>query len=212
MRENFNQSYIRLSYGDGIFSKPNCLVVILYFLILYSARLAKPIFKINFAISTFGNFLRDVQLKWFHFKHGSHTTELLLMAIIFWQTKQNHFENFYSCRKFCPCRIFYLQNIFRFDKSLQIFHPLRGSDMVLRSDFKCSFVTSTPFSAFFTVDVETTHSWSFSKMEDLQLPTLHLSILLFSKTRKSMNTYGPISASKKEHLFSRIFQVTVSSL
>ena len=106
MTENFNQSYIRLSHSDSSFSKPNCLVVILYFLILYSARLAKPIFKINFTISTFGNFLRDVQLKWFHFKHGSHTTELLLMAIIFWQTEQNHFENFFSCRKFCPCRIF----------------------------------------------------------------------------------------------------------
>ena len=98
-----------------------------------------------------------------------------------------------------------LQNIFRFDKSLQIFHPLWGSDMVLRSDFKCSFVTSTPFSAFFTVDVETTHTWSFSKMEDLQLSTLYLSVFLFSKTRKSMNIYESISASEKEHLFSRIF-------
>ena len=32
------------------------------------------------------------------------------------------------------------------------------SDMVLRSDFKFPFVTSTPFSMCFAVDVETTHS------------------------------------------------------
>ena len=63
MRKNLNQSYIRLSYGDSIYSKPKRLVVKLYFYILYSARLAIPIFKINFAISTFSNFLRDVQLK-----------------------------------------------------------------------------------------------------------------------------------------------------
>ena len=62
MSEHFNQSYIRLSHSDSIYSKPNYLVVKLYFLILYSA-LAIPIFKINFAISTLGNFLRDVQLK-----------------------------------------------------------------------------------------------------------------------------------------------------
>ena len=39
-------------------------------------------------------------------------------------------------------------------------------------------------------------------MEDLQLSTLHILVFFFSKTRKSMNM--PISASKKEHLFSRI--------
>ena len=45
-------------------------------------------------------------------------------------------------------------------------------------------------------------SSSFLKMEDLQLTTLHILVFFFSKTRKSMNM--PISASKKEHLFSRI--------
>ena len=108
MREHFNQSYIRLSHGDSIFSKPNCLVIKLYFLILYSA-LAIPIFKISFAISTFGNFLGDLLLKWSYFKHRSHTTESVLMAIIFWQTKQNHFELFFLVEKFqtfSPCRIF----------------------------------------------------------------------------------------------------------
>ena len=39
-------------------------------------------------------------------------------------------------------------------------------------------------------------------MEDLQLSILHPSVFLFSKKRKSMNM--SISASKKEHLFSRI--------
>ena len=39
-------------------------------------------------------------------------------------------------------------------------------------------------------------------MKDLQLSTLHILVFFFSKTRKSMNM--PISASKKEHLFSRI--------
>ena len=109
MREHFNQSYIRLLHCDSIFSKPNCLVVKLYFLIFYSARLAKPIFKINFAISTFGNFLKDVQLKWFYVKHRSHTTESVLMAIIFWETEQNHFKLFFLVEKlqtFCPYRIF----------------------------------------------------------------------------------------------------------
>ena len=43
---------------------------------------------------------------------------------------------------------------------------------------------------------------SFLKMEDLQLSTLHILVFFFSETRKSMNM--PISASKKEHLFSRI--------
>ena len=39
-------------------------------------------------------------------------------------------------------------------------------------------------------------------MKDLQLSTLHILVFFFSKTRKSMNM--PISARKKEHLFSRI--------
>ena len=39
-------------------------------------------------------------------------------------------------------------------------------------------------------------------MEDLQLSTLQILVFFFSKTRKSMNM--PISASKKEHLSSRI--------
>ena len=108
MREHFNQSYIRLSHCDSIFSKPNCFVVKLYFLIPYSAQLAIPIFKINIAISTFGNFFRDVQLKWFYFKHRSLTTESVLMAVIFWQTEQNQFELFFLVEKFqtfCLCRI-----------------------------------------------------------------------------------------------------------
>ena len=100
------------------------------------------------------------------------------------------------------------------------------SDMVLTSDFNFLFATNTPFSMCFAVDVQTAHSkrilsflhfwiwwtgqsnfsdcfsWSFLKMEDLQLLTLHILVFFFSKTRKSMNM--PISASKKEHLFSRI--------
>ena len=73
--------------------KASCCQVILY--ILHFARFPILIFKINFAISAFGNFLRNVQLKWFHFNHPSHTTESVLMAIIFWQTRQNHFELFF---------------------------------------------------------------------------------------------------------------------
>ena len=73
------------------------------------------------------------------------------------------------------------------------------------------------------VDVETTHSerilsflhvwiwWmrqsnfsdcfssSFFKIEDLQLPTLHILVFFFSKTSKSTNM--PISARKREHPF-----------
>ena len=85
------------------------------------------------------------------------------------------------------------------------------------------FVTSTPFSMCFALDVETTHSKrilsffvllnlmngtinffssSSLNMEDLQLSMLHILVFFFSKTKKSMNM--PISASKKEHLFSRI--------
>ena len=41
---------------------------------------------------------------------------------------------------------------------INIFSTLIKSDMVLRSDFKFPFVTSTPFSMCFAVDFETTHS------------------------------------------------------
>ena len=80
-------------FGAGIIAKTSCCQIILY--ILHFARFPILIFKINFAISTFGNFLRNVHLKWFHFKHRSHSTESVLMAIIFWQTKQSHFEHFF---------------------------------------------------------------------------------------------------------------------
>ena len=71
----------------------SCCQITLY--ILHFAQFPILIFKFNFAISSFGNFLRNVQLKWFHFKYLSHTTESVIMAIIFWQTKQNHFELFF---------------------------------------------------------------------------------------------------------------------
>ena len=91
----FNQclgaSYLIL--GAGLVVKASCCQIILY--ILHFARFPILIFKINFAISAFGNFLRNVQLKWFHFNHPSHTTKSVLMAIIFWQTRQNHFELFF---------------------------------------------------------------------------------------------------------------------
>ena len=97
------------------------------------------------------------------------------------------------------------------------------SDIILTSDFNFPFVTSTPFSMCFAVDVETTHSKrilsffallnlmngtikffssSFLKMEDLQLSTLHILVFFFPEKKKSMNM--PISTSKKEHLFPRI--------
>ena len=84
-------SYLKL--GAGLAVKASCSQIIFY--ILHFAQFAILIFKINFAISTFGNFLRNVQLKWFHFKHRSHTTEWALTAIVFRQTKQNHFEIFF---------------------------------------------------------------------------------------------------------------------
>ena len=95
--------------------------------------------------------------------------------------------------------------------------------MALTSDFNFPFVTSTPFSMCFAVDIQTAHSkrtlsflhfliwwtgqshfldcfsWSFLKMEDLQLSTLHILVFYFSKTRKSMNM--PISVSKKEYIY-----------
>ena len=41
---------------------------------------------------------------------------------------------------------------------IYIFSSLMRSDIVLRSDFNFPFFTSTPFSVFFAVDVETAHS------------------------------------------------------
>ena len=59
----FNQclgaSYLIL--GAGLVIKASCCQIILY--ILHFARFPILIFKINFAISAFGNFLRNVQLK-----------------------------------------------------------------------------------------------------------------------------------------------------
>ena len=84
--------------------------------------------------------------------------------------------------------------------------------MILTSDFNFPFFTSTPFSIYVLLliwiwwmgqsNFSDCFSSSFLKMEDLQLTTLHILVFIFSKTRKSMNM--PISASKKEHLFSRI--------
>ena len=90
----FNQC-LRVSYlilGAGLVVKASCCQIILY--ILHFARFPILIFKFNFVISSFNNFLRNVQFKWFHFKYLSHTTESVIMAIIFWQTKQNHYELF----------------------------------------------------------------------------------------------------------------------
>ena len=85
----FNQclgvSYLIL--GGGLIVIASCCQIILY--ILHFAQFPILIFKFSFAISSFGNFLRNVQLKCL-----SHTKESVIMAIIFWQTKQNHFELF----------------------------------------------------------------------------------------------------------------------
>ena len=83
-----------ISYiGGGLVVKASCYQIILY--ILHFAWFLILIFKFNFAISSFGNCLRNAQLKWFHFKYLLHTTESVIMTIIFWQTKQNHFELFF---------------------------------------------------------------------------------------------------------------------
>ena len=143
--------------------------------------------------------------------------------------------NFFSCRKISnilPMQnphntfllIFFISDLIRDEKICILlstyFSTLMRSDMVLTSDFNFPFVTSTPFSMCFAVDVETTHSKrilsffallnlmnrvvkffssSFLKMEDLQLSTLHILVFFFSKTRKSMNM--PISTSKKNTFF-----------
>ena len=62
----------------------SCCQITLY--ILHFAWFPIPIFKFNFAISSYGNFLRNVQLEWFHFKYLSRTTKSVIMSIIFWQT------------------------------------------------------------------------------------------------------------------------------
>ena len=71
----------------------SCCQVVLY--ILHFAWFPILIFKFNFVMSSFDNFLRNVQLKWFHFKYLPHTTESVIMAIIVWQTKQDHYELFF---------------------------------------------------------------------------------------------------------------------
>ena len=58
------QSMFRASYlilGAGLVVKASCCQIILY--ILHFAQFPILIFKFNFAISSFGNFLRNVQLK-----------------------------------------------------------------------------------------------------------------------------------------------------
>ena len=161
-------SYLML--GTGPVAKASCSQIILY--ILHFARFPILIFKFNFAISSFSNFLRNVKLKWFHFIYLSHTTKSVIMAIIFWQTKQNHFELF-SCRKVSNTLpkqnlhntfllIFFISDLIRDEKICILlstyFSTLMRSDMVLTSNFNFPFVTSTPFSMCFALDVEITHS------------------------------------------------------
>ena len=82
-----------LILGAGLVVAVSFCQIILY--ILHSAQFPILIFKFNFAILTFGNFLRNLQLKWFHFKYRSHTTKSVIIGIIFRQTKQKHFELFF---------------------------------------------------------------------------------------------------------------------
>ena len=168
----FNQ-YLGASYlilRAGLVVKVSCCQIILY--ILHFALFPILIFKITFAISTFSNFLRNVQLKWFHFKHRSHTTEWVLIAIVFWQTEQNHFEFFFLLQSFkhsahaessqyFPINIFHIRPYKRWKICILLstyFSSLMKSDIILTSDFNFPFATSTPFSMCFAVDVETTHS------------------------------------------------------
>ena len=85
-----------LIFGKGIVAKASFCQIILH--IHHFARFPILIFKINFAISTFGNFLRNVHLKRFHFKDRSHPTESLPTAIIFDKPSKT-ILNFFSCRK-----------------------------------------------------------------------------------------------------------------
>ena len=134
----FNQclgvSYLILEVGLVV--KASCCQIILY--ILHFARFAIPIFKINLAISTFGNILKNVEPKWFYFKQCSHNTKSVLMAIAFWQTKQT-ILNFFSCHKVSNIlsmqhlhntflSIFFISDLIRYEKCvyyyLHIFHLL----------------------------------------------------------------------------------------
>ena len=101
--------------------------------------------------------------------------------------------------------------------------------MVLRSDFKFFFITSTSFSAFFAVDVENTQAkriLPFSALFNLMNRTIIFFVLflliffedgrpttinaapfglpIFSKKKKKKSMNMSISASKKNHFFSRI--------
>ena len=92
---HFNQclgtSYLIL--GAGIVVKASCCQIILY--IIDFAGLLILIFKINFAISTFGNLL---SLNYF-ILNRSHSTESVLEAISFWKKPNTTILNFFSCRK-----------------------------------------------------------------------------------------------------------------
>ena len=62
---SFNQ-FLGASYlilGAGLVVKASCQII------LYFSWFPILIFKFNFAISSLSNFLRKVQLKWFHFKY-----------------------------------------------------------------------------------------------------------------------------------------------
>ena len=58
--------------------------------------------------------------------------------------------------------IFFISDLIRDEKICILlstyFSTIMRSDMVLTSDFNFAFVTSTPFSMCFAMDVETTHS------------------------------------------------------
>ena len=92
---HFNQclgtSYLIL--GAGIVVKASCCQIILY--IIDFAGLLILIFKINFAISTFGNLLRNVQLKLFHFKSLTFYRISTQGNFILKKTKHNDFELFF---------------------------------------------------------------------------------------------------------------------
>ena len=101
---SFNQ-FLGASYlilGAGLVVKASCQII------LYSSWFPILIFKFNFAISSLSNFLRKVQLKWFHFKYltyywiSNHGNYFLTN-----QTKP--FWTFFLVVKFqtfCPSRIF----------------------------------------------------------------------------------------------------------
>ena len=195
----FNQclgtSYLIL--GAGLVVKASYCQIILY--ILHFARFPILIFKFNFAISSFGNFLRNVQLKWFHFKYLSHTTESVSMAIIFWQTEQNHFELFFLSWSFkhsahaeswqyFPINIFHIRPHKRWKTcilSSTYFSSLVISDIILTSDFNFPFVISTTFSMCFAMDVETTHSkrilsfFALFNLMNLTIKFFRLFLLIF---------------------------------